>query len=136
MNEINKGKLQMSYKKLDKIRSSLYWPDTPEKLPAYTWKDIKDSTADLVVVDGLVHDVSEFTDEHPGLELLRNNLKKDVTHHFYGKSLIYKHSQAAHNLLTRFRCGTLVNDTSPTKAAPNKLNLVPSSIPSLHKKTD
>lgn len=60
----------------------------------------------LVVMDGLVHDVSTFIHKHPGGEaILRDKAGKDVTIAFNGG--VQRHSKAARNLAALMRIARL-----------------------------
>jgi len=63
----------------------------------------------LIVVDGIVHDVANFIDDHPGGKaLIQAYLGKDATWAFHGG--VYGHSNGARNLITAFRVGKIVED--------------------------
>jgi len=110
-NEIAKGKLLMQQKTLDLERAKLMYPADTKSLPLWTWDDIKRKVELgflLVVVSGLVHDVTNFLSEHPGgLPLIQSVIGKDATRQFNGQTNVYKHSQAARHLLTTFRVARL-----------------------------
>jgi len=101
----------MQQKKLDLERAKLMYPADIKSLPLWTWDDIKRKVETgplLVVVNGLVHDVTNFLSEHPGgIPLLQSVIGKDATQHFNGQTNVYKHSQAARHLLTTFRVARL-----------------------------
>ena len=60
----------------------------------------------LLVIDGLVHDVSEFLESHPaGPSFIRPYLGKDATSAFRGG--VYNHSHAADNTLRTLRVAQL-----------------------------
>jgi len=60
--------------------------------------------ANFVVVENLVHDVTNFLPDHPGgVPLLKHAIGKDATNMFNGNTGVYRHSQAARHLLTTFR---------------------------------
>jgi len=90
------------------------YPGPIQSLPEWNWTEIKQKIqrgAQLVVVEGLVHDVSNFVKSHPGGEiLLRSAIGTDATARFNGKQThgeTYKHSTAARHLLTTFRVARL-----------------------------
>eukprot|EP00961_Rhodomonas_salina_P270071 3648629-Rhodomonas_salina.1 len=61
----------------------------------------------VVVLDGFVHDLSEFMGRHPGgTGIIKFWKGRDATLAFNGE--IYKHSKAARNLVPHFRMGKLV----------------------------
>eukprot|EP01006_Ploeotia_vitrea_P029070 TRINITY_DN61673_c0_g1_i1.p1 TRINITY_DN61673_c0_g1~~TRINITY_DN61673_c0_g1_i1.p1 ORF type:complete len:679 (+),score=431.56 TRINITY_DN61673_c0_g1_i1:212-2248(+) len=109
-NEIQKGKLKMKQKKLNKAKDELTWPRALDELPVMTPEQVKDQVknhgAKLVIIDGLVHDVSVLIGQHPGGEaILRLRLGTDATRAFYGE--VYRHSNAARNLLANLRVARL-----------------------------
>jgi stearoyl-CoA desaturase (delta-9 desaturase) len=118
-NEIIKGKLQMQQKHLDLEKAKLMYPADIKSLPVWTWEDIKrknEMSSSLVVVDGLVHDVSNFILDHPGgVQLIQCAIGKDATDMFNGTTKVYKHSQAARHLLTTFRVARLEEQESSAK---------------------
>jgi len=113
-NEVTKGQLHMKQKKLDQEKAKIMYPGPIQSLPEWNWTEIKQKIqrgAQLVVVEGLVHDVSNFVKSHPGGEvLLRSAIGTDATARFNGKQTrgeTYKHSTAARHLLTTFRVARL-----------------------------
>lgn len=108
-NEIEKGRLQQAQKKLDQKRSKLDWGVPIEQLPVIEWDDYVEQTTNgrgLVVIAGVVHDVSEFISQHPGGKaMIKSGIGKDATAAFNGA--IYMHSNAAHNLLSTMRVGVV-----------------------------
>lgn len=111
-NEVMKGKLLMKQKQLDREKAKLIFPGPTQSLAPMTWEDIKRKVREgvsLSVVDGLVHDLSNFVEEHPGgIDLIRSVVGRDGTRAFNGLTGVYKHSNAARHLLTTFRVGRLV----------------------------
>ncbi|KAL2889618.1 Acyl-CoA desaturase [Ceratocystis lukuohia] len=108
-NEIEKGRVQQLQKKLDQRRSQLNWGTPLDQLPVLTWDafqaDIKNGKA-LIVIGGIIHDVTSFISEHPGGKaLISSAVGKDATSIFNGG--VYYHSNAAHNLLSTMRVGIL-----------------------------
>ncbi|KAL0260104.1 hypothetical protein SLS55_005849 [Diplodia seriata] len=69
-NEIEKGRLQMAQKKLDRVRATLDWGVPLDRLPVVSWDDYvaqaKTGGRAWIAVAGVIHDVSDFVDEHPG----------------------------------------------------------------------
>ncbi|KAF8664117.1 hypothetical protein AX16_000807 [Volvariella volvacea WC 439] len=107
-NEIQKGALSMQLKKLQKVQNAINWPQSPENLPIVSWKEFQREAESrpLILVSGFIHDVSSFLDSHPGgRSIISGNTGKDMTAAFFGG--IYKHSNAAHNLLSMMRVGIL-----------------------------
>lgn len=93
-NEIDKGRLQQSQKKLDDQqmrldgeKSKLQWPIPLEQLPVMEWDGFQEQAIrrDLVTVAGVVHDVGDFIASHPGGEaLIRSRVGRDATAAFNG----------------------------------------------------
>lgn len=112
-NEIEKGRLQMSQKRLENKLAQLNWGQPIEDLPLFTMDDVKRRCLEgssLVVINDLVHDVACFIPSHPGGEaLIKTFIGKDATAAFTGQ--IYDHSNGAKNLLGTFRVGRLVSDS-------------------------
>ena len=108
-NEIEKGRLQQQQKKLDQKRSRLDWGTPIETLPVMEWDDYLDQCKNgrpLVSISGIVHDVTDFIKDHPGGKaMISSGIGKDMTSAFNGG--VYRHSNAAHNLLSTFRVGVI-----------------------------
>ncbi|KAH8115800.1 delta 9-fatty acid desaturase protein [Phellopilus nigrolimitatus] len=107
-NEISKGKLAMSLKRLKGVQDCITWPVKSDDLPVISWSTFKEEShhRSLVLISGFIHDVSELLDRHPGgRELLSMALGTDATASFFGG--VYDHSHAAHNLLSTMRVGAL-----------------------------
>ncbi|KAI5845394.1 delta-9 fatty acid desaturase [Tricharina praecox] len=104
-NEIEKGRIQQLQKKIDRKRATLDWGVPLEQLPVMEFEDFKEECRNgraLVLIAGVVHDVSPFVKEHPGGKAMINSgIGKDATAIFNGG--VYEHSNAAHNLLSNFR---------------------------------
>eukprot|EP00457_Paulinella_chromatophora_P002084 gb/GEZN01002088.1/.p1 GENE.gb/GEZN01002088.1/~~gb/GEZN01002088.1/.p1 ORF type:complete len:737 (-),score=103.98 gb/GEZN01002088.1/:347-2557(-) len=121
-NEVMKGRILMQQKALDREKAKLMYPGPTLALPAWNWETIRRKVREgvaLVVFDDLVHDVSNFVDDHPGGRFLKDAIGRDCTKGFLGQNgPLYKHSTAAHHLLTTFRVARLVDDvpsSSPEK---------------------
>lgn len=109
-NEIEKGRIQQMQKKIDQKRSVLDWGTPLEQLPVISWDDFVDTAKNkgkaLVAVAGVIHDVTDFINDHPGGKaLISSAIGKDATAIFNGG--VYNHSNAAHNLLSTMRVGVL-----------------------------
>jgi len=104
-NEIEKGRIQQLQKKIDRKRATLDWGVPLEQLPVMEFDDFQEECRNgraLVLIAGVVHDVSSFVKEHPGGKAMINSgIGKDATAIFNGG--VYQHSNAAHNLLSNFR---------------------------------
>jgi len=110
-NEIEKGKVAMKEKKLNKIKSTIVYPPNIDTLPLMTWTEMKEQIKlgkSLTVIDDLVHDISTFISRHPGGKaFIESSIGCDATVRFRGDTGIYKHSQAAHHLLSSYRIARL-----------------------------
>lgn len=108
---IDKSYIQQQQRLLDDIRSQLNWGIPIEKLPLFSVEEFKrlaNNSKDryLVVVSGIIHDVTPFALDHPGgVPLIRASHGKDATTAFSGA--VYQHSNAAKNLLATMRIGKL-----------------------------
>lgn len=104
-NAIQQGLVQQQQKKLDRQRSKLNWGTPLTKLPVWDRDEFLrnlQTNPGLVVISGIVHDVSGYITEHPGGEtLIQSALGKDATKAFNGG--VYLHSNAAHNVLATLR---------------------------------
>jgi stearoyl-CoA desaturase (delta-9 desaturase) len=108
-NEIEKGRVQQTQKKLDQARAKLDWGVPLETLPVMEWDDYVEQAKNgrgLIAVAGVVHDVSDFIKDHPGGKaMIMSGVGKDATSMFNGG--VYNHSNAAHNLLSTMRVGVI-----------------------------
>ncbi|KAG0644700.1 hypothetical protein HOY80DRAFT_647486 [Tuber brumale] len=108
-NEIEKGRLQQQQKKLDRKRTTLDWGVPLEQLPVMEFEEYQEQARNgraLVLVAGVVHDISSFINDHPGGKAMINSgIGKDATAIFNGG--VYNHSNAAHNLLSNFRVAVI-----------------------------
>lgn len=108
-NEIEKGRVQQTQKKLDQKRSKLDWGVPLDQLPVMDWEDYQDQAKNgrgLIAVAGVVHDVTDFIKDHPGGKaMISSGIGKDATAIFNGG--VYNHSNAAHNLLSTMRVGVI-----------------------------
>ncbi|AAS50520.1 AAR153Cp [Eremothecium gossypii ATCC 10895] len=104
-NAIQQGLIQQKQKKLDNARSRLNWGTPLSQLPVWDRSEFVRASREnsgLVVISGIVHDVSGYITEHPGGEtLIQAALGKDATRAFNGG--VYMHSNAAHNILATMR---------------------------------
>ncbi|KAK9468635.1 hypothetical protein V1512DRAFT_219869 [Lipomyces arxii] len=107
-NAIEQGLVQQRQKKLDKWRSRLNWGVPLEQLPIMEFEEFQEQakTRALVLIAGVVHDVTNFIESHPGGKaLIQSGVGKDATAVFNGG--VYDHSNAAHNLLATMRVGVI-----------------------------
>ncbi|CAG8523877.1 6077_t:CDS:2 [Funneliformis mosseae] len=107
-NEIIKGKIFMKQKKLDEEKLKVNWGKEISKLPVFTFEEFQEAAKinNWICIEGIIHDVSPFFDEHPGgRSLLTTSIGKDMTTAFNGG--VYDHSNAARNLMATFRVGVI-----------------------------
>ena len=107
-NEINKGRVQQLEKVVHQKRAEVNWGIPLDELPAMEWDDYAAQTAgrELVAIAGVVHDVTDFVEEHPGgRAMITAGVGKDATVMFNGG--VYRHSNAAPNLLSTIRVGVI-----------------------------
>ncbi|KAM3502031.1 hypothetical protein MY11210_009192 [Beauveria gryllotalpidicola] len=109
-NEIEKGRVQQLQKTLDRKRALLDWGTPIEDLPVVSWDEFVEQARHqgraLTAISGVVHDVAEFIDEHPGGKaIISSFVGRDATAVFNGG--VYDHSNAAHNLLSMMRVGVI-----------------------------
>jgi len=108
-NAIEQGLIQQKQKKLDRWRARLNWGVPIEQLPVIEFDDFKALSKQgkrLVLISGIVHDVTDFVDQHPGGKtLISSAIGKDGTAVFNGG--VYAHSNAAHNLLATMRVAVI-----------------------------
>ena len=87
-NEIEKGRVQQSQKKLDQKRAKLDWGVPLDQLPVMEWDDYVDQSKNgrgLIAVAGVVHDITEFISQHPGGKaMIKSGIGKDATSMFNG----------------------------------------------------
>lgn len=107
---IAKGKLIMKEKALAIERAALHWGPPEETLPSYTMEKVTELCAkgeQLMVFEGYVHDVTAFSEKHPGgSKFIKANIGRDVAKQFNGS--VYNHSLAARNIIQTLRIAKLV----------------------------
>ncbi|CAN6619694.1 acyl-CoA desaturase 1 [Trichomonascus vanleenenianus] len=107
-NAIEQGLVQQKQKKLDRWRARLNWGTPIEQLPVIEFDDFKDQskTRSLTLISGIVHDITDFIEHHPGGKaLISSAVGRDATAVFNGG--VYLHSNAAHNLLATMRVAVI-----------------------------
>ena len=121
-NEIRRGVVYMREKKLAALRAQVVAPKERGELPEWSWEryvtEVKVDGKTLIAVGGFVHDATPFLQNHPGgAALLHSYAGKDATEVFHGRTTpcVYKHSHAAHNLLSNMRVATIDPATVPDK---------------------
>eukprot|EP01094_Clydonella_sp_ATCC50884_P018327 TRINITY_DN3376_c0_g1_i1.p1 TRINITY_DN3376_c0_g1~~TRINITY_DN3376_c0_g1_i1.p1 ORF type:complete len:706 (+),score=272.03 TRINITY_DN3376_c0_g1_i1:38-2119(+) len=125
---IAKNKLTMKQKHLDAEKSKFDWGLPIEELPVVTWEElmarkevvadeepeldgykVRADTPNFMVIDGLVHDVTAFVNEHPGgRAFVQTYAGRDATRAFSGG--VYAHSLAAKNILATLRVARVEGD--------------------------
>lgn len=110
---VKKGQIQMQQKELDRIKDKVDWGTPLEQLPVISragFDRLCKEGYKLIIINGVVHDISEFIPEHPGgSRIIEPFAGKDGTKAFSGG--VYYHSNAARNLLSTFRVAvTAKND--------------------------
>jgi len=103
-NEVQKGILQMEQKKINERAVKLQWGPALDKLPVIEYDEFEERSEvePLILVSGIVHDISSILESHPGgRALIRSGIGRDMTAAFNGG--VYGHSNAAHNLLSTMR---------------------------------
>ncbi|SCV05573.1 LANO_0H10462g1_1 [Lachancea nothofagi CBS 11611] len=112
--QINKCLIQQQQKNLDEERSKLQWGIPLDKLPVMlpetfvrlAKQEFETKKRALVAIEGVIHDVTPFINDHPGgVALVCTSVGKDATQAFNGA--VYLHSQAARNLLATMRIAVL-----------------------------
>lgn len=95
--DIEKARLLTLEKKVAQSKEQYYWGPEVEDLPRIRQSDVDKLTEAgriVVIIDGLVYDVSEYLEEHPGgAKLLQNYCGRDASRAFNGG--LNNHSQAA-----------------------------------------
>ncbi|CDR42748.1 CYFA0S10e01838g1_1 [Cyberlindnera fabianii] len=123
-NAIEQGLVQQQQKKIDKMRRNLNWGTPLSQLPVWDKEEFVekckgDNAKGLVIINGIVHDVSGYISEHPGGEpLLMASIGKDASKAFNGG--VYLHSNAAHNLLATMRVA-VIRDSFAARRQENEL---------------
>ncbi|KAI8611038.1 hypothetical protein BC830DRAFT_1069212 [Chytriomyces sp. MP71] len=119
-NEIEKGRIWMVQKRVDAVKKTLNYGVPLEDLPKMTFEQVKDDIKtngkQLLVISGVVYDVSGFMNDHPGGKgFLRVSIGRDVTASFNGG--IYDHANAARNLMQSMRYAILAGDVPDERKA-------------------
>lgn len=104
---VKKGQIQMKQKELDRLKAKVDWGIPAGELPVVTRKvfeKVSEEGFKLLIVDGYVHDVTDFIDEHPGgTKIMLPYIGKDASKAMSGT--VYYHSNAARNILNTLRIG-------------------------------
>ncbi|CAI4473206.1 BBM_1a_G0019590.mRNA.1.CDS.1 [Saccharomyces cerevisiae] len=108
-NAIEEALIQQEQKKINKKKAKINWGPVLTDLPMWdkqTFLAKSKENKGLVIISGIVHDVSGYISEHPGGEtLIKTALGKDATKAFSGG--VYRHSNAAQNVLADMRVAVI-----------------------------
>ncbi|CCF55909.1 hypothetical protein KAFR_0A04740 [Kazachstania africana CBS 2517] len=109
-NAIEQGLIQQIEKKINSQKRNLNWGPRLTDLPVWNYSEfqrqIEKNERKLTIIGGVVHDVTDFINEHPGGEpLIKEALGKDATRVFSGG--VYSHSNAAYNILATLRVAVI-----------------------------
>jgi stearoyl-CoA desaturase (delta-9 desaturase) len=109
-NEVAKGQVLMTQRKIQKIKEGINWGTPISELPLYSWDEFFDLSKTQgkawILIEGVIYDVSTFIDEHPGgAQFIKLSIGKDITTAFNGG--VYDHSNGARSLLTTMRIGVV-----------------------------
>lgn len=116
-----KGRINMLQKKIDQEKSKFNWGRSIDELPEMSMQQYQSRVAEgasLILIDDIVHDVTEFIDQHPGgRKLIQAYLGKDATQAF--NVTVYNHSNAARNELICLRVARLTKASDDKRKAPD-----------------
>ncbi|KAJ5710320.1 hypothetical protein N7488_004476 [Penicillium malachiteum] len=111
-NEIERARLQEVEKDLTRQMGSLPQGKPLQSLPVISRSEYQQCSKNgkyLIAIEGIIHDVSNFVDEHPGgKKLLHALIGKDATAAFNGD--VYSHSKVARNILPFIRVARLTEE--------------------------
>jgi len=111
-NIVKQGQIQMKKKQLERLSEKVNWGTPTDKLPVVSRAVFDKVLAEgykLMIINDIVHDVSEFIDKHPGgHKIMEPFCGKDATKAFTGG--VYFHSNAARNTLVQYRVGTVAKE--------------------------
>lgn len=134
-NIIQRCALLHQQKLIDRHRAKLNWGVPMNKLPLITVDEfrklVKSSDRALVIISGVVHDVTPFVHNHPGgVALIKASIGKDATSAFNGA--VYMHSNAANNLLATMRIALIRDENTNSVIRQNRTvrnNMIMSATP-------
>jgi len=110
--DIKKAHLLFKQRVIDRKKAGLDFGPEESELPTENWDSVANRVANgikLVIIDGIIHDVSKFIYLHPGgIKILDARIGKDATIAFNGG--LYRHSKAARNMLATLRVSKLPPD--------------------------
>lgn len=108
---------------VDRHRDKLNWGVPINNLPLISAEEFRklsqSSERSLVIVNGVVHDITPFVHNHPGgVALIKSSIGKDATSAFNGA--VYNHSNAANNLLATMRIALIKNENTTSVLRQNR----------------
>ncbi|OJJ38018.1 hypothetical protein ASPWEDRAFT_739310, partial [Aspergillus wentii DTO 134E9] len=108
--DIEKCRLRQQQIVLNQEKEHFDWGVPIDILPVMSWDDYQEQTSvrkkSLVAISGVVHDVGEFMEKHPGgINMIKSGIGKDATSMFKGG--VYDHSGYAHDKLATLRVAGL-----------------------------
>ncbi|KAL9648143.1 hypothetical protein ABK040_007508 [Willaertia magna] len=99
-----KGRIVMEQKQIDERKKEFDWGTPLDNLPTKSWEEFENDKKEkqLMIIDNVVHDVSNFIPQHPGGEgFIKAYTGKDASKAFHGD--VYKHTNIAKNILAEIR---------------------------------
>jgi stearoyl-CoA desaturase (delta-9 desaturase) len=106
------ARFQQLQRQLENRRHKISWGTPLDDLPAISiaqYIDYVGNGRSLIIINGIVYDVSNFIDDHPGgATQLQTNIGKDCTKLFHGG--VYAHSNAAINLLSTMQIALIADN--------------------------
>jgi stearoyl-CoA desaturase (delta-9 desaturase) len=109
-NMIDHARLETTKNRIERQMAQIAPGKPLDQLAPMTTADVRrraEEGASLIIIDGLVHDVTEFLPEHPGGEaILKTYFGKDATKAFYGT--ITQHTQGARKILASLTMAKIV----------------------------
>jgi stearoyl-CoA desaturase (delta-9 desaturase) len=111
--EIEKARVQMQERNLGYEKAQAEFGADYENLPPMTMPEFleKSKKENLVIIDGIAHDVTSFVHDHPGgRQTLLNQVGTDATFLFEGENeKAHKHSKEAKKYLFGMRVARITN---------------------------
>lgn len=107
-NETRKGRFQEQFQSMVEESKTISWGLREDQLPEMSAEEMQTTCGKgrfLICIDGIIYDISTFKDEHPGGNVILQGVGKDASALFQGET--HSHTNAARNLLSRFRAGRL-----------------------------
>ena len=113
-NAIRMGVIHMNEKRTQQLKSIVHLPPELHTLPEISYSEFQSRCTNdhdqLIIIDNVVHDIGGFIDDHPGgAAFIKSSVGSDGSAKFNGSTGIYRHSNAARNVLAQFRIARLVD---------------------------